>query len=437
MPNNTPPRRPGRRTIKVAAAAARSVRIPITNIYDGYDYTALLYIGSEKTPVNVILDTGSSTLAVKPSTYHALKDVDLAATPLAQLVTYGTGGWGGPVIQTTVSMGLPHDLVSLPKVPLAITDVQQRGNFATKEDGILGLAYNGLNDAYDFKAYLEKEQVKPAVTYPWTFPSHSWKKFSVQFNDLVDAQKIPSTDVEPYFTTLERHNILANKFAFYTRRSAIHADKADGTGSATDPLNNGWFILGGGEEQKDLYIGEFLTVPVLHDLYYNTNLKSVQVTGCPAVPALPLQKKYVSYMSTNSIVDSGTSCLALAADVFNAILQSLNSLNPDFGTLIKESMTSPTGSIPASKLDLDQWPVISFILSGEGDKDVRLDCTPATYWQVNHPVPGQAIFQIVGPDKGEDQNQSILGLPLMNNYYCVFDRSQDENGVIRFAKVRS
>ena len=29
--------------------------------------------------------------------------------------------------------------------------------------------------------------------------------------------------------------------------------------------------------------------------------------------------------------------------------------------------------------------------------------------------------------------QSILGLPLMNNYYTVFDRSQDAYGIILFA----
>jgi hypothetical protein len=31
--------------------------------------------------------------------------------------------------------------------------------------------------------------------------------------------------------------------------------------------------------------------------------------------------------------------------------------------------------------------------------------------------------------------QSILGLPLMNNYYSVFDRTQDPYGVICFAPI--
>jgi hypothetical protein len=31
--------------------------------------------------------------------------------------------------------------------------------------------------------------------------------------------------------------------------------------------------------------------------------------------------------------------------------------------------------------------------------------------------------------------QSILGLPLMNNYYTVFDRSLDAYGTVRFAAI--
>jgi len=34
------------------------------------------------------------------------------------------------------------------------------------------------------------------------------------------------------------------------------------------------------------------------------------------------------------------------------------------------------------------------------------------------------------------QVQSILGLPLFNNYYTVFDRSVDKSGVIRFAQIK-
>jgi len=50
-----------------AVASPQSLRIPITNVYGGGDYTATLLVGSQKKPANVILDTGSSTLAVSAS----------------------------------------------------------------------------------------------------------------------------------------------------------------------------------------------------------------------------------------------------------------------------------------------------------------------------------------------------------------------------------
>ena len=54
------------------SAAPKTIRIPITNIYDGSDYSAAIRIGSNGVPANVILDTGSSTLAVVPSVYSML-----------------------------------------------------------------------------------------------------------------------------------------------------------------------------------------------------------------------------------------------------------------------------------------------------------------------------------------------------------------------------
>jgi hypothetical protein len=423
---------PAKRT---PTAVVTPIRIPITNIHDGNDFTAQILVGSQSAPCNVILDTGSSTLAVTPTAYDATGDKNLTPTTLAQLVEYGTGGWAGPVVHTNVSMGLAGTTVNLPSAPIAITDVQQAGNFSGTVDGIMGLAYNSLNNAFDFKNYFAKHKIKPPATYPWSFPSHSFKKFTVQFNELIKKQKVPQTDVDPYFTDLEKQGIVANKFAFYTLRSCSVLG-TDDQPDAQDPLNQGFFIMGGGEEQTDLFTGSFVSVQVLHDVYYNTNLKSVQVAGTPAVAALPLQAEYVPYMVSNSIIDSGTSYLALSGDVFNAIMNSMQTLNPNFKSLIQEAMSSDNG-IDMSKLDLSQWPAVSFILTGENGQDVTLTCSPQTYWQENFPQHGMALFQMGGPGPQEDQNQSILGLPLMNNYYSVFDRTQDTNGVIRFAPIKT
>ena len=62
---------------------------------------------------------------------------------------------------------------------------------------------------------------------------------------------------------------------------------------------------------------------------------------------------------------------------------------------------------------------------------MTLSCSPQTYWQTDAGTPGQAIFQI----SNSQMPQSILGLPLMNNYYTVFDRTQDPYGAIGFAPI--
>jgi hypothetical protein len=122
----------------------------------------------------------------------------------------------------------------------------------------------------------------------------------------------------------------------------------------------------------------------------------------------------------------------LAQDVFQAIHQGLQQRNPAFTQAI-EMAANTRGGVSAASLNLAQWPNIYFTLEGENGQDVELACTPQTYWQTDFPAAGQAVFQISGPL--DQANQSILGLPLMNNYYSVFDRTQDVNGVIRFAKI--
>src|SRR5450755_584710 len=107
------------------------------------------------------------------------------------------------------------------------------------------------------------------------------------------------TCIEPYFAQLEAAGLVANKFAFYTLRSMINMATSN---PKTDPLNNGLPILGGGEEHTDLYTGTFQVARVVHDLYYNVNLKSVTVgNSAPIQVSAPTK---ASGNVSNSIVDS-------------------------------------------------------------------------------------------------------------------------------------
>jgi len=406
--------------------ANAAIRISINNIYGGGDYTGTILVGSENAPANVILDTGSSTLAVKVGSYNPTKDGNLKATQYAQDITYGTGGWAGPVVNTSVGMGTAGNSVALPNAPIAITSVQEANNFGIA-DGIMGLAYTQLNDSYDMTSYLQRRRINPPVTYPWPIHLGHSDQAIGQFQQMLS--QLPVNPIPPYFADLEAAGIVANKFAFLTHRSVPNTTVANETIDQllADPLNQGIFIMGGGEEQTDLYTGSFVNIDVVDDMYYNTNLKAVQVGDGAVTTALQLAPQD-SGMGSNSIVDSGTNSLFLSTDVYQAIYNALGQLNSNFTNLIDQAGNQ---YIPNSSIDFTAWPPIHFIMSGESGEDIKLTCTPQTYWQINA-QPGYALFQINEAQQGS-ANQSILGLPLMNNYYCVFDRSLDPQGVIRFA----
>jgi hypothetical protein len=392
-----------------------AARIPITNLYGGGDYTGQILIGSARTPANVILDTGSSTLAVKQTVYSGAGDTSLVATGYVQDITYGTGGWAGPVINTSLAFG-PTTLQS---GSVALADEEQPNNFGAA-DGIFGLAYTPLNDAYNLTAYLTQKGVKPPVTYPWPFPVRNTQSAIEQFQKFLNAYQ-PSP-ITPLFSQLVQAGVVPNMFAFYTRRSTVNAL------SQTDPSNQGFFILGGGPEQTDLFSGTFVSASVVDDAYYNTNLVSVQVGSAAPVAAQPLAAQFISTSISNAIIDSGTNSLALSTDVYNAIISALTTLNPNFASLANAGSSN---GVPNTEVNLAQWPNITFNLTSPGGGVAALTCTPATYWQFDSFQAGTASFQI----NNMGQIQSILGLPLMNNYYTVFDRSDGTNGVVSFAPL--
>ena len=407
-----------------AVTPSAAIRIPINNVKGGGDYTGQIKIGSQGVVANVILDTGSSTLAVVPRVYKIAHDTDVSFTPYAQQVTYGTGGWSGPVIKTSLTMGSAGQEASATTY-MACADEQLPRNFAPA-DGILGLAFNALNSAFDLKAYLASERVDPPVTYPWPFPV-STSTAAVRQVAAFLARMGQEIDLEPYFTTLEQAGVARNIFAFYTLRSVPNTASAN---PADDPLNNGIFVLGGGLEQTDLYNGEAISVDVLDDLWYNTNLKEVQVGDGNVIKVSPPPPSQAKTLVSNSIIDSGTNSLFLTAAVYRAVVSALTALGPQFASLI-DAATSQ-GAVQKSSLDLASWPNITFVMQGETGADVSLTCAPSTYWQTDYPQPGLAMFQI---NNAGTLPQSILGLPLFNNYYTVFDRTQDPYGAVRFAPI--
>jgi hypothetical protein len=371
------------------------IRIPISNVLLGDDYTGKLYVGSHRKEVNLLLDTGSSTLAVDHKSYDPRHDPKAKLTELVQEVRYGDGSnWIGSVVQTDMTVSASGRSIDLPNVSVAVA-YHETVNMFGKSQGILGLAYEPLDDAVD-------------VDQPTVPPRYSP-------NDVRAGRTV---HVEPYFTQLEKAGLVASKFAFYTRRSTIHASRHP----ESDPLNNGCLILGGGEEATDLYTGRFKTAIVLSDDYYSVNLKQIIVGGAAAIHVRPPTRH--SGVPTNAIVDSGTNGLDIAPALFDAILQKLPA---DQVKLMR------TREVPASRVRLEEWPTITFVLQGERG-DISLDVKPEHYWQMDAWETGTAVRALWRADKGEEQ--STLGLPLMNAYFTIFDCSANHGlGVVKFAKA--
>jgi hypothetical protein len=168
---------------------------------------------------------------------------------------------------------------------------------------------------------------------------------------------------------------------------------------------------------------------VVDDTYYNTNLKAIIVGTAAPISVMPSTK--ASGNPSNSVVDSGTNSIMLVQSLFESVAQNFTSAG---GSAMTDAIRA--GYIPMNKLDLSTWPTIKFVLEGALGTDITLEVAPETYWQTDSPKAGHASAVLYG-DSGKGGGQSILGLPLLNNYYTVFDRSVDRGlGVVSFAKIK-
>jgi hypothetical protein len=375
---------------------AKSARIPITNIYMGGDYTGQILVGPNQQPMNVILDTGSSALAIDGSKYKPTFTGGEQSTNLAQTDSYGDGSsWTGAVLNTPVTIGSGDTQVVLPDANVAVAYQASQDMFGQDTDGILGLAYAPLDDAF-------------------TMPNDTWKD-QYSSNDVRTGK---SGVIKPYLTQLADEGVVSDQISFITHRSFVHA----GPDPASDPLNNGWMIVGGGVENTDLYTGTFQTVKVLSDDWYSTNLKSITVGSSDPIAA---RLHGPQGMPSNSIIDSGTNSLSLSPQLLKAVISKFTA---DQQALLNQSITDGK-LVDMSLLNLADWPTITFVLEGD-TADVSLDVVPSDYWQVNTENVGSAMAAITSGEAG----LAILGLPIMNGYFTIFDGEADGGkGAIMFA----
>lgn len=382
---------------------ADPVRIPITNTVTGNAFTLALSVGTPAVPINVLLDTGSSMTAVNLDPYDPSADQAATTTQLLQNGSFQDGTFIAAVVRTRI--GSPPDAagvtMAVPQANLGVVYNIKPYLFGNA-DGILGLGYPALNAAS-------------------TMPGNTWDN---RYTAAQLGQGQPAGTLPPYLDQLVAAGQAANKFAFAIQRSI--ASKAADSAMA-DRLNTGVFVLGGGEEYTDLYTGDFTSVAVVHEAYYNTNLTAIQVGG-RTIPVAPTPPGGAAV--SNSFIDSGNSGLMLDPALYQQVIGLFNAVDPTFGPALQAPGFDQT------KLDLTRWPALGLVLQGPGGTSVTLTVQPKDYWQFDGYGAGTATASLINggaPHPG----QSILGLPLLAGHYVVFDRTGGpNNNVVKFAAPR-
>ncbi len=296
-----------------------------------------------------------------------------------------------------VAIGRARHQVSLSDAHVAVSTRCSRGMFGAT-DGILGLAYKALDDAYE----------KPENTWPAKYSRSAVMRGRRRL-------------IFPYLIQLAHNGVVSDIFAFYTKRSQVHHGAGD---PKRDPLNKGWLVVGGGEQCREFYRGRFQVAKVFTREYYNTRIKTIAVgDGRP----IRVRKRAPAGDYTNSIVDSGTNSIDFDPVVLDKVLAEFC---PAQRRVLLDGIK---GNIAPSRIgDLKAWPDLVFVLEGPR-KDVILRVRARDYWQLNATPGGKATAAITRGSKG----QTILGLPLMNGYFTVFDGEAARGmGVVKFAERR-
>jgi hypothetical protein len=410
--------------------SGRTVELRTTLAYAQGAYSVGVKLGSQRRLANLLLDTGSSSLVVLPHAYDPDADAVRGPTSLAQTISYGQGSWAGPVLHSQVTLGEGQHERVIGKTPLALVESAAQ-NFRNA-DGLFGLAYRGLDSAYDFQDYLSALGTQPASTWPWPFGGDLQS-----FHTL--ARQQPRVTVTPCFTALEEEGVLPNVFAMVIRRALVHVLHEGGsvTRLLADPLNSGLLVLGGGEQCQSLYHGAMQSIRIVHDLYYNANLIALQVGSGPRIAAPALAQKDAARAGSNAIFDSGSSFLILQQQLYDAVIAALREHDPALPTLIErfQQAFQHEEGLPNSLIEHRAWPELHFVLESSSGGEVILRCDPEDYWPHNALKAGQSLFLLMSqlpnwPD------QSILGLPLLAGRYCVFDRRIDGLGALKVARAR-
>ncbi|XP_045209732.2 beta-secretase 1-like [Mercenaria mercenaria] len=348
----------------------------------GEGYYLEVEIGTPPQKFNVLIDTGSSNLAVacKPTIeisthFQTDKSSTYKGSGRSVTVPYTLGSWNGNLGEDVITISTIPDV----SVTANIACIDKAEHFFMNDSnwqGILGLGY-------------------------------------------ADIAR-PDSSVEPLFDTMVRLGQSKNIFSV----------QLCGLGYFSPNPNNtvgGSLILGGTAPEP--YNGELFPTPIYKEWYYEVVIVDIEV----ADKSLDMDCKEYNFGKT--IVDTGTTNLRLPYRVFNKIVQHIVQelqLNPEVVPPNagfwsgEEVLCWKEGQVPYGV-----FPTVSLVLPANATASFKLVISPQQYLRPvgeendNSPENDCFKFGISSLDSG-----SVIGAIVMEGFYVVFDR---ENKEVKFA----
>ena len=409
--------------------AASPIHLDTTLGWAKGGYTVRVELGSGRSPANLVLDTGSSTLAVCRTAYAPEQDAALVATPWAQDIQYGNGAWAGPVLRSSLALGEGRHARRINDALFAL--IETPGQPFRQADGIFGLAYRELDPAHDLTSLLAQRGVAPPLSWPWPLTGDAAAL-------RAEILQQPRVDITPAFSALEEEGVVRDQFALTVPRAVVHVagEGLSDHALAADPLNRGVLVMGGGPEAQSLYHGAFQDIRIVHDLYYNANLRGLRVGDGPLVPAPPLADSDVARLGSNAMLDTGSSFLVLEASLHAAVMAAFAAHDPRLPALVERfnAAFQHQQGLPNHAVVHADWPDLHLHLESPQGGDTVVRIPASHYWPHNALHAGQSLFLLMAA-LPHFPRQSILGLPLFAGRYAVFDRRAAGLGTVRLAKA--
>ena len=384
---------------------AEIARIPISNVLTEGKYMMRIAVGSPSQPIGVLLDTGSSILAVYQSAYDKSADTDSVTTQLLQTETFASGAFLAAVVRTPIGLldGGSAVVAKVPGANLAVAYKSVHRMFLGAR-GVFGLAPGARNRAY-------------------RMPLDTWD--AEYRKDQLDLGQ--AVDLDPYVAQLGTIGI--DKFAFAVQRSTVCTAMPDPN---QDPLNHGLWVVGDGVSCTDLYAEPIATVSVVQGTHYNANLIALRV-GTQVIDVTPgASAATPGGMATNAIIDSGANKLLLDPEVYDKVVAAFGALNAGFMAAIASGASQ---GCDQTTINLATWPTLEVIFQSPDGGQASIAIPPKNYWQFDTIKRGTAQWAL-GVASVQSNGPAILGLPLFAGHLVMFDRSTNNGqGTIGFATL--